>query len=60
MTDDITVLDDFIVSDDVISSYVRLYTYNSRTAERIFIKFGIKVMPLKATPNLYFLISKNQ
>jgi hypothetical protein len=36
------------------------FCHNWRTAERIFIKFSMDVMPLKATSNLYFLISYNR
>jgi hypothetical protein len=41
-----------ITHDDVTASDVHLYGYNSRTVERIFIKFGINFMLLDATPNV--------
>jgi hypothetical protein len=33
--------------------------HTMKTTERIFMKFGMEVMPLEATPNLYFLILYN-
>jgi hypothetical protein len=34
--------------------------FNSKTARRIFTKYGMDIMPLKATPNFYFLIFYDQ
>lgn len=40
---------------------VHMYAYNnSRTAERIFVKFGIEVMPLEACPKSYVIIPSNR
>jgi hypothetical protein len=42
-----------------VSVVIRLFflPYNSRTAERICIKFDIVIMPVEASPNTLFLIS---
>jgi hypothetical protein len=56
--DDIIVLDDVIALDGLITHDAHLHAYNNfRTAEQIFIRFGMEVMALAATPNSYVLIS---
>jgi hypothetical protein len=49
--------DDAMAKYDVIARDVRLYAHSSGTAERIFTKFGTKVMPFQGTTNSYFLLS---
>jgi hypothetical protein len=49
------ILSDVITKDNVTA--LIFLTHNSGTAKWIFMKYGIKVMPLGDMPNSYFLIS---
>jgi hypothetical protein len=43
-----------------VSHSIRLHAHKySRMAKRIFMKLGMNVMPLEATPNFYLLIFHN-
>jgi hypothetical protein len=45
-------------SDDIVTHYVSLYTFNNcRMAGQIFMKFGMDVMSLETNPTSYLLIS---